>query len=101
MSEKLDNPNTLSKLYQTIVNNFLNNIKIPNIPPCKLMRIKNSCKLTVLKQKTGQHLNYFEGDAEDIYGITKNLHPHKVHGWDNNSIRTIQLWQINYSFFDT
>ena len=33
LSEKLDNPSTMPKAYWSILNTFLNNKRIPNIPP--------------------------------------------------------------------
>ena len=33
LSKKLDDPSTMPKAYWSILNTFLNNKKIPNIPP--------------------------------------------------------------------
>ena len=36
LSKKLDDPSTMPKVYWSILNTFLNNKKMPNIPPLKV-----------------------------------------------------------------
>ena len=60
LSKKLDDPSTMPQAYWSVLNTFLNNKKIPNIPPLNV-------------------------------NVLKYLNPEKTHGWDNISIRMIQL----------
>ena len=41
--------------------------------------------------RTDKHLNSFTINENYIFLIIKNLNAHKAHGWDNISIRMIQL----------
>ena len=105
------NPNTSAKLYWSIINNFLNNKKIPTIPPL----LFNGALILDFKQKTIFFSSYFSSQStwidsklpvfafkmekcfdsvgikeEDIYLIIKNLIQNKAHGWDDISIRMIK-----------
>ena len=113
-SNALNDKNTDPKVYWTILNNFLNNIKIPSIPPilasgktitnivekanlcnnffasqCTLL--ENTSKLPLLLMKTDKRLNTISFKDSDITSIIKSLKPTKAHGADNISIRMIQL----------
>ena len=114
MSAKLDNPNTAPRTYWSIISRFLNKRKMPAIPPIladgKLVSdfkikselfnshfaaqctpVKNASKLLKFKYRTDKRLNSFTIDENDIFLIIKNLNADKAHGWDNISIRMIQL----------
>ena len=96
LSSKLDSRDTVPKTYWSIINGFLNNKKIPTIPPvlfegklisdfkkkaelfnnhfasqCSL--VKNASTLPNLEYKTDKRLNYFEINEDDIFSIIKNL----------------------------
>ena len=83
MSEKIDDPKASTKLYWSVVNSFLNNMKISNILPLKVNDISiadftvkaelynsyfatqctlidNSCKLPVFKCNGKHRRNSFE-----------------------------------------
>ena len=112
----LSNPKTSSKAYWSILKSFLNDKKIPIIPPlyrngyfitdfcqkaelfnsffadqCSILQ--NSSKLpTNLAPRTDQSLtsiNFFE---DDILKIIQNLNPNKVHGPVKISIRMIKIF---------
>ena len=114
LSSKLDNPDTAPKTYWSIINRFLNNKKIPIIPPvlfegklisdfekkvelfnnhfasqCSL--VKNASTIPNLEYKTDARLNHFEIHENDILSIIKSLNASKAHGWDKISIRVIKL----------
>ena len=111
---EVDNPDTAPKIYQSIINKFLNNKKIPIILPvffegkpisdfekkaelfndhfasqCSL--VKNASTLLNLEYKIDERLNYFEIYENEILLIIKNLNAYKTHGWDKISIRMIKL----------
>ena len=115
LSKKLDDPSTIPKAYWSILNTFLNNRKIPNVPTlnvnvkiisnfgkkaelfnsyfapqCTL--INNSSVLPLLEYKTNGRLASLNIKEDDIYLILNNLNLEKAHGWDNISIRMIQLY---------
>ena len=108
-SKKLDDPSTMPKAYWSILNTFLNNKKIPNIPllnvngkiilnlekkaelfnshfASQCTRINNSSVLPLLEYKANGRLASVNIKEDDIY-----LNPEKAHGWDNISIRIIKL----------
>ena len=114
LSVKFDDPNTSSKSYWTIMNNFLNNKKIPTI----LLVLFNGTRISDFKQKVNLFNSYFSSQCtpintssklpvfayktencldsvdikeENIYLIIKNLIPNKAHGWDDIYIRMIKL----------
>ena len=114
MSAKLDNPNTAPKTYWLIISRFLSERKMVAIQPiladgklvsdfkikselfnshfaaqCTL--VKNASTLPKFKYTTDKRLNSFRINETDIFLIIKNLNADKAHGWDNISIRMIQL----------
>ena len=114
MAEKLDNPFTAPKAYWSILNNFLGKRKTTNIPPLivnnfvvsdfttkanlfnnfftsQCSPVVNSSALPNFFYKTQKRISDIEIKEDDILLIIKNLNPSKAHGWDNVSIRMIQL----------
>ena len=102
------------KVCWTILNNFLNNIKIPSIPPIlasgktitnivekanlfnnffasQCTPLENTSKLPLLLMKTDKRLNTIFFKDSDITSIIKSFKPTKAHGADNISIHMIQL----------
>ena len=53
--------------------------------------VKNASTLPKFKYTTDKRLNSFTIDENDIFLIVKNLDADKPHGWNNISIRMIQL----------
>ena len=110
MASKLTNAQINSKTYWSLLNRFLNNKKIPLIPPlfhenkfltdfkekaelfnaffakqCSL--IENSSKLpSHLYYLTDNRLSSESFSRDDIAKIIQNLHPNKVHRHNNISI---------------
>ena len=114
MTEKLDNPFTAQKAYWSILNNFLGQGKAPNIPPLMVndfavsdFTIKanlfnnffasqcspavESSALPDFRYKTQKRISDIEIKEDDTLLIIKNLNYNKAHGWDNVSIRMMQL----------
>ena len=114
MTEKLDNPFTAQKAYWSILNNFLGQGKTPNIPPLMVndfavsdFTIKanlfnnffasqcspavESSALPDFRYKTQKRISDIEIKEDDTLLIIKNLNYNKAHGWDNVSIRMMQL----------
>ena len=115
MASKLTNVQRNSKTYWSLLNRFLNNKKIPLIPPlfhenkfvtdfkekaelfnaffakqCSL--IKNSSKLpSHLHYLTDNRLSSVSFSQDDIAKIIQNLDPNKAHGHDNISIRMLKI----------
>ena len=115
MSTKLTKFHKSSKAYWSLLKTFLNNKKIPLIPPlyhqggfitnfkvkaelfnsffasqCSL--IKNDSKLpSYFNYKTGNRLSAVNFSIDDIAKILQNLDPNKPHGHDKISIRMLQL----------
>ena len=115
MSAKLTKFHKSSKAYWSLLKTFLNNKKIPLIPPlyhqggfitnfkvkaelfnsffasqCSL--IKNDSKLpSYLNYKTENRLSTVNFSIDDIAKILQNLDPNKAHGHDKISIRMLQL----------
>ena len=110
----LNDKNTDPKVYWTILNNFLNNIKIPSTSPIlasgkaityilkkanlfnnffasQRTPLENTSKLSPLLMKTDKRLNTISFKDSDITSIIKSLKSTKPHGADNISIRMIQL----------
>ena len=113
-SNTLNDKNIDPTVYLTILNNFLNNIKIPSIPPIlasgkaitKIVEkenlfnnffasqstpLANTSKLPPLLTKTDKQLNKIRFKDSDITSIINSLKPTKAHGADNISVRMIQL----------
>ena len=113
--EKLQNTQRSSKAYWSLLKIFLNNKKIPIIPPlyhnnefvihfkkkaelfnsffaeqCSL--ISNSSKLpSKLKYLTQSRLSWVIFSKDDIIKLIQNLDPNKAHGHDQISIRMLKL----------
>ena len=113
-SNPLNDKNTDPKVYWTILNNILHNIKIPSIHPIlaygttitnivekanlfdnffasQCTPLENTSKLFLLLMKTDKQLNTISFKDSDITSSIKSLKPTKAHGADNISIRMIQL----------
>ena len=116
MSTKLTKFHKSLKAYWSLLKTFLNNKKIPLIPPlyhqgdfitnfkikaelfnsffasqCSL--IKNDSKLpSYLNYKTENRLSTVNFSIDDIAKILQNLDPKKVHGHDKISFRMLQLF---------
>ena len=115
LSSKLANPATSSKTYWSILKFFLNNKKIPCIPPlfhenkfitnfkekAELFNtfFANQCTLlnnssvlpNNLAKLTNKSLDTVNFSTDDISKIINNLDPNKAHGHDMLSIRMIKL----------
>ena len=115
MSTKLTKFHNSSKTYWSLLKTFLNNRKIPVIPPLyhegdfvtnfkKTTELFNSffasqCSLISNDGKLLSHLNYktdyrlltVNFSIDDIAKILQNLDPNKAHGHDKISIRMLQL----------
>ena len=110
----LNEKKTDSKVYWTILNYFLNNIKISSIPPIfangktisnvadkanlfneffasQCTPLENSSTLLPFSMKTNKRLNTINFNDDDIISIIKSLYSTKAHGVDNISIRMIKL----------
>ena len=113
-SDALNDKNIDPKVYWTILNNILHNIKIPSIPPIlasgktitniaekanlfnnfftsQSTPLENTSKLPPLLMKTDKWLNTISFKDSAITSIIKSLKPTKAHGADHISIRMIQL----------
>ena len=115
MSSRLADPLTSPKTYWSILKTFLNNKKIPCIPPlfhenkfitdfkekpelfnhvfvnqCSLLS-NNSVLPTNLPQLTSKCLDSIHFSSSDIVKIISRLDPNKAHGHDMLSIRMIKL----------
>ena len=115
LASKLANPATSSKTYWSILKTFLNNKKIPCIPPlfhenkfitnfkekAELFNtfFANQCTLlnnssvlpNNLAKLTNKSLDTVNFSTDDISKIINNLDPNKAHGHDMLSIRMIKL----------
>ena len=115
LSHKLLDLKTSQKLYLSILKTFLNNKKIPYIPPllhqgkfitdfkektnifnnffanqCSI--VSNNSELPVtLTRKTHESLSTIDFSTDDILKIIRNLDPNKAHGHDMISIRMIKI----------
>ena len=115
MSNKLNDPLTASKTYWSILNRFLNNRKIPAIPPLlvngdiitnfsekddlfnkifadQCTSLNNLNKFPPLCLKTDKKLGNLSINENDISTIIRNFDPNKSHGWNNSSVRMIKLF---------
>ena len=112
---KLSNPETSSKTYWSILKSFVNDKKIPIIPPLhhngnfitdfrqkaelfnsffaeQCSTLQNSSKLpTNLAPRTDQLLTSINFSQDDILKIIQNLNPNKAHGPDKINIRIIKI----------
>ena len=114
MTSKLEDSNTASKTYWSILNRFLYNKKIPSTPPlladgsfisdfsekanlfnnffasvCTL--IKNNSRLPSFIYKTNTRIHSFCVTNKDILSIISSLNSSKGHGYDNISIKIIKI----------
>ena len=112
MRIKLDNPNTAPKI--SILSRFFNIRKMLVIPPiladgklvsdfktkselfnshfaAHITPVKNASTLPKFKYRTYKRLTSFTINENDIFLTIKNLNADKAHGWDNISIRMVQL----------
>ena len=112
--DALNDKNTDPKVYWTILNNILHNIKIPSIPPIlaygktitkmaekanlfnnffasQCTPLENTSKLPPFLMKTDKRLNTISFKNSDVTSIINSLKPTKAHAADNISIRMIQL----------
>ena len=115
MANKLNNIQKSSKAYWSISKSFLNNKKIPIIPPI----LHNNALVTDFKKKaelfnsyfanqctlinsngtlpvnvqylTDKRLSSFDFSEDDIMKVIQELDPNKAHGQNNISIRTIKI----------
>ena len=108
-SNALNDKNTDPKVYWTVLNNILHNIKILSIPPMlasgktitnivekanlfnnffasQCTPLENTTKLPPLLMKTDKGLNAISFKDSDITSMIKSLKPTKAHGADNISI---------------
>ena len=109
-TSKLEDPNTDSKLYWSILNRFLYNKKTPAIAPLFVYRnfisdfcekenlfnnffasicipIKTDSRLTPFIYKTNIRNHCFCVTNSDILSIINSLNSSKAHGYDNISIK--------------
>ena len=123
VASKLTNVQRNSKTYWSLLNRFLNNKKIPLIPPLfhedkfvtdfkekaelfnalfakQCFLIKNSSKLhSHLHYLTDNRLSYVSVSQDDIAKIIQNLDPNKAHGHDNISIRMLKICGCGSSIY--
>ena len=116
LSAKLKNNKINRKCYWTILKTFLNNKKIPCIPPLIhnnqfVTDFKEKCELfnsffvkqcsvietgstlpTQFTLKTNKSLNNINFSESDILKVIRNLDTNKAHGHDEISIRMLQIW---------
>ena len=116
MNSELDCPDKALKMYWAMINRFLNKKKISNILPllinsklvfdfhkkaeqfnwhfaeqCTLVQNTSTLPVPVMNFKTNNWLKSFDINENDLHLIIKNLNANKAHGWDDISIRMIQL----------
>ena len=114
MASKLNDPEAAPKTYWSTLNRFLYNKKIPSIPPLLVnykfisdfclkpnlfndffasicTTINNGSTLPQFAYKTDVKINSFRVSQNDISLIIKTLDAEKAHGWDNISIKMIQI----------
>ena len=115
MTNKLINTQKSSKAYWSLLKGFLNNKKVPLIPPlfhenrfitdfkekaelfnsffakqCSLIR--NDSELpTSLTFYTNNQLSTVSFSHENVGKIIQNLNPNKAHGYDNISVRMLKI----------
>ena len=115
LSHKLLDPKTSQKSYWSILKTFLNNKKIPCIPPllhqdkfvtdfkekanifnnffanqCSIVSNNSDLPVT-LTRKTHEFLSTIDFSTDDILKIIRKLDPNKAHGHDMINIRMIKI----------
>ena len=119
LSHKLLDPKTSQKSYWSILKTFLNNKKIPCIPPLlhqdkfvtdfkekayifnnffadqSSIVSNNSELLVTLTKKTRKSLSTINLLTDDILKIIRNLDPNKAYGHDMISIRMIKIFDTS------
>ena len=115
MVNKLNSIQKSSKAYWSLLKSFLNNKKIPIIPPilhnnalvtdfkkkaelfncyfanqCTLIN-SNSTLLLNVQYLTDKRLSSFDFSEDDIMKVIQKLDPNKAHGQNNISIRMIKI----------
>ena len=113
-SNVLNDKRTDPKVFWIVLNNFLNNNKIPFVSPIlisgetirntvekanilneflasQLTPLENNSKLPSLLMNTDKRLNTVSIRKDDIISMIKWLNPTKAHGFDNISVYMIQL----------
>ena len=96
-SNVLNDKRTDPKVCWSVLNNFLNNIKILSAPPVLISgeanrntvekaNIFNEFKLPLLLMNIDKRLKPFSIKKDDITSIIKSLNPTKAHGFGNISI---------------
>ena len=115
MANKLNSIQKSSKAYWSLLKSFLNNKKIPSIPPIlhnnalvtdflkkaelfnsyfanQSTLINSNSTLPVnVQYLTDKRLSSFDFSEDDIMKIIQKLDPNKAHGQDNISIRMIEI----------
>ena len=105
MSQKLSNKATSSKAYWSILKTFLNDKKVPCIPPvfhdnkfvidfrekAELFNTFFAEQCSNLLFLTEKRLNNVQISNENIIKIINNLDPNKAHGYDMISIQMLKL----------
>ena len=129
LGNKLNNPQTGSKSYWSILNKFLQNRKIPLIPPilsngtfitnvhekinlfntffadqCTILN--NTSTLPPFEYKTNTNIDNISFTENEIISIIRSLNHNKAHGWDGISIRMIKICDESIAYplkiiFDT
>ena len=115
VSKKLVDPMTRTKFYWSALKTFLNNKKVPCIPPlehqnkyvtdfkekaeisvssfaeqCSLMNNSSKLPSTFLK-RTDKFISLISLSSKDIARIIRDLDPNKAHGHDMISIRMLKI----------
>ena len=119
MTNKLNDSNTAPKTYWSILNHFFYSKKIPTVRPllingkfvsdfCAKAKLLNNFLVSICvpiingsslpRSRTRPMLKLPDIYPNDISSITKNLDPTKTHGFDNISIKMIQIFGESIAF---
>ena len=115
MADKINSIQKCSKAYWSLLKSFINNKKIPIIPPilhnnafvtdfkkkaelfnsyfanqCTLINSNSTLPLNV-QYLTDNRLSSFDFSEDDIMKVIQKLDPNKAHGQDNIGIRMIKI----------
>ena len=93
LTKKLNNPNTSSKTYWSIMKTFVNGKKIPIIPP---LLVNNNHIILPTNQifYIQNRLTDFDMDFGKILQLINRLNSHKAHGHDRISIQMVKLCNV-------